>query len=321
MSSNKEKDFKWYQGGLAFSCQQCGNCCSGPASGYVWVTLEDIDNIANYRNEPVEDFKRKYVRKIGRRYSLIEKKPSHDCVFLEKKDGKIGCSIYSHRPIQCRTWPFWPELLKSPDHWNNAATGCPGINRGKLYPVEMITAVRAGKSETTSTPIDPCHSALHWIGQNIDDQECFLAMDAIMQAVEEKVSSQGGICKNSGNCCNFDTFGHKLYISTLEMLYFVRQLQNDQNITTLPKMPPPKAGSCSFMIDKLCTARHGRPSGCRIFFCSGATDKSQNTLTENTLAQIKKLHEKYYVPYHYCDWLHWLKQYDKLDLSSLYPKK
>eukprot|EP00961_Rhodomonas_salina_P046921 629705-Rhodomonas_salina.2 len=29
--------------------------------------------------------------------------------------GKAICSLYEARPKQCRTWPFWPENLASPE--------------------------------------------------------------------------------------------------------------------------------------------------------------------------------------------------------------
>ena len=35
--------------------------------------------------------------------------PPQECVFL---DGKL-CSIYSVRPVQCATYPWWPELMNS----------------------------------------------------------------------------------------------------------------------------------------------------------------------------------------------------------------
>jgi Fe-S-cluster containining protein len=37
------------------------------------------------------------------------------CIFLGE-DGK-ECSIYEARPIQCRTYPFWPRLLENPESW------------------------------------------------------------------------------------------------------------------------------------------------------------------------------------------------------------
>jgi len=43
-------------------------------------------------------------------------------------DGReTACSIYAARPEQCRSWPFWPELLRSPQALREAARLCPGI--------------------------------------------------------------------------------------------------------------------------------------------------------------------------------------------------
>ncbi len=53
--------------------------------------------------------------------------------------------IYSVRPNQCRTWPFWPSNLKNPGDWNKAAQKCPGINRGKLYSFEEIERIKKAK--------------------------------------------------------------------------------------------------------------------------------------------------------------------------------
>jgi Fe-S-cluster containining protein len=116
----------WYSQGLRFECTQCGNCCSG-APGYVWVTLDDMHRIANYLKLPFAEFTKTYVRQIGKRYSLTEKF-NYDCTFLTRdKNGKSGCMIYPVRPIQCRTWPFWTDNLKSPEHWQRASTRCPGM--------------------------------------------------------------------------------------------------------------------------------------------------------------------------------------------------
>lgn len=131
---------KWYGGGLRFECTQCGNCCSGPP-GYVWVTREDIARIAESlgRSDGVLD--RKYVRRVGLRYSLTEK-PDGDCVFLKRKDGKSYCGVYDARPLQCRTWPFWSQNLRSANSWRQASETCPGMNNGKHYGFVAIEELR-----------------------------------------------------------------------------------------------------------------------------------------------------------------------------------
>ena len=75
---------KWYREGLAFECTQCGACCSG-AEGYVWVDQAEIDAMARCMEMDVEQFEKKFVRKVGNKRSLVEY-PDGDCVFLEPKD-------------------------------------------------------------------------------------------------------------------------------------------------------------------------------------------------------------------------------------------
>jgi Fe-S-cluster containining protein len=127
---------KWYAAGLAFECTQCGNCCSGEP-GYVWVTKEEIRRIAEFLGRDDEWLDKAQLRRVGFRHSLTEL-TNGDCVFLKRADGKAMCSIYPVRPLQCRTWPFWSPVLKSPDSWNETATTCPGMNHGQRYDFVQI---------------------------------------------------------------------------------------------------------------------------------------------------------------------------------------
>ena len=52
-----------------------------------------------------------------------------------------GCTIYPVRPRQCRTFPFWPENLESPEAWEEATETCHGVGSGKLYRLEDIGSV------------------------------------------------------------------------------------------------------------------------------------------------------------------------------------
>lgn len=121
----------WYSEGLRFECNRCGDCCRGEP-GYVWVSPNEISLIARYLALSLPDFYRRYVRLVGGDYSLMEK-PNGDCVFY-----KEGCLIYPVRPVQCRTFPFWPEYLSSPRMWRIAMLRCPGAGKGKLYTVDEI---------------------------------------------------------------------------------------------------------------------------------------------------------------------------------------
>jgi len=136
----------WYAQGLSFACTQCGNCCTGPP-GYVWFTPQEADRIAAYLGITPAAFHRQYAHQIDSQWSLNEHKTAygHDCVFLKRDDaGKALCSIYSVRPQQCRTWPFWHENLQTHAAWQRAARTCPGIDHGKLYPIDQIRIIRDG---------------------------------------------------------------------------------------------------------------------------------------------------------------------------------
>ena len=130
----------WYVAGLAFECLGCGHCCAGPNEGYVWVTDDDIAAIAGHLGLDEAGFRHRHVRKVSRRYSLKERKGSKDCEFLIPKGdgGRQACAIYPVRPAQCRTWPFWPGNLLSPEAWDRAGLRCGGINRGRLFTVTEI---------------------------------------------------------------------------------------------------------------------------------------------------------------------------------------
>ena len=138
----------WYAAGLAFECTQCGRCCGGPQEGYVWVSEQEIADMVTFLGITEQQMRSQYVRKVSRRFSLIEDPKTKDCIFLKSNDqGEGGCAIYQVRPTQCRTWPFWPSNLSSPEAWAQAQSKCQGINRGHLYTCEEIETKRNATRE------------------------------------------------------------------------------------------------------------------------------------------------------------------------------
>jgi Fe-S-cluster containining protein len=135
---------KWYNAGLCFECTRCGNCCSGDP-GYVWVRKEEIRRISEFLGRTDGWLDGKHLRRVGLRYSLTEK-PGGDCIFLNRKADGTGCLIHAVRPLQCRTWPFWNQNLRSAVAWNTANKKCPGMNRGKHHDLSRVEALRTQRS-------------------------------------------------------------------------------------------------------------------------------------------------------------------------------
>lgn len=297
------KNNTWWKNGLAFECQLCGNCCAGPAEGYVWVTNEEMEAMATQLGLTVKEFKKQYCRRVGFRYSLLEKQPGKDCIFLPDPEGaQRGCEVYAHRPRQCRTWPFWPENLKSPEHWRHAAESCPGIDKGQWYSAEQIEAAAENGLETVQTrPI--VQAAVEWLAANKKNIKALAAVEQVYRDIDEQLAATNPWCKNCGRCCDFVRYDHRLYATTLEILYLLKGLATlgetelDENEGTCPYQQQNKG----------CIIRPYRTAGCRIFFCQSLDPDYQHKLTEQALARLRELHQQFGAAYYYADLLEWLK--------------
>jgi Fe-S-cluster containining protein len=128
---------EWYASGLPFECTGCGDCCTG-APGAVWLDDEDVDRLAAYLGFTTWEFEGRHVRKVAGRRSLLEKF-NGDCEFFDRE--KRSCGVYDGRPTQCRTFPFWPHNLESPEAWQEVRAECEGARvEAPVVPIETIRA-------------------------------------------------------------------------------------------------------------------------------------------------------------------------------------
>ena len=164
----------------------------------------------------------------------------------------------------------------------------------------------------SSGPTDPCLEALNWITENTNNQTCLDAIQELYDDLDRILATTGGICVQSGRCCQFGKFGHRLYVTTLEMLYFLKTLQTDQADKPPGYLKSLTDKRCPWQLDNLCTVHTIRPVGCRVYFCRGIAQDKQNELTERFLRRLRGLHDTLDVVYHYGDWIDWLKKYDTL---------
>ena len=120
--------------GLRFECQPgCTECCT--QKGFVYLTEADVARAAAFVGLTTEEFERRYVYRTRRRMRL--RVPKHaNCHFLEAG----GCAIHPAKPLQCRTFPFWPETMGSAREWRLTARYCPGIGKGPLVQIAEAQA-------------------------------------------------------------------------------------------------------------------------------------------------------------------------------------
>lgn len=128
------KRLPWYKDGLNFTCTQCGNCCTG-APGVVWVTEDEIAQIAEVRGTSVDEVRERHTRSVEGRVSLTER-TNGDCTFFDPQTRR--CTVYGARPSQCRTWPFWNSNLASREAWRTTQQSCPGAGNGQFVPLDEI---------------------------------------------------------------------------------------------------------------------------------------------------------------------------------------
>jgi uncharacterized protein len=121
MIENNDFSYKFDE----LKCMSCdGNCCIGE-SGYIWISNDEIVNLATFFSISKEEVIKKYLYKVKYKYSIKEKqlaKNNFACIFfdLEKKQ----CSIYDVRPKQCKTFPFWNYFKNRVDEVKQE---CPAI--------------------------------------------------------------------------------------------------------------------------------------------------------------------------------------------------
>lgn len=131
-----EKNEKWWAKGVQFECQGSGKCCvSHGEFGYVYLDLEDRRNMAKALGLTTRQFMDQHCIKDDG-YWCLKPIENGDCRMLVNKK----CSVYEGRPMQCRTWPFWPEVMKAKAWSKDVASFCPGVGKGRTWSAEEISS-------------------------------------------------------------------------------------------------------------------------------------------------------------------------------------
>ncbi len=144
------------------------------------------------------------------------------------------------------------------------------------------------------------------------------AIRSLYAALDAAVAERSPVCNTSGRCCRFEEFGHRLYVTGLEIAWFLQALGSRESgvghqggssglpLQQLVTGREPQASSpipnCLYQVDGLCSTHTIRPLGCRVFFCEAGTEAWQQDTTERFLDRLKQLHAEHGLPYVYMEW-------------------
>ncbi len=123
------------------------------------------------------------------------------------------------------------------------------------------------------------------------------AVAGVYARLQAEVESRRPACLASGRCCRFEEYGHRLYVTTLELAAFVAGSAWAEVDTR-----GWDGSGCPFQVAKLCGVHAIRPFGCRMFFCDATTTEWQNQQYERFHGELKRLHAALDVPYFYVEW-------------------
>lgn len=106
-------------------------------------------------------------------------------------------------------------------------------------------------------------------------------------------SDMSGMCRACGDCCDFEGFDHRLFVTPPELMYLAANL-GAENIK------PMVSSRCPYNVEDKCSVYEYRFSGCRIFCCKADAD-FQGRLSEEVLQKLKSICVDFQIPYRYTE--------------------
>ena len=111
------------------------------------------------------------------------------------------------------------------------------------------------------------------------------------------------LCLASGRCCRFEAHGHRLYVTGLEVAWFLDRLAVEEGraLEAAAIDAAVERGDCPFLEGGRCTVHAIRPFGCRSYFCDPRAGW-QAAAYERWHARVRALHDERSLPYAYGEW-------------------
>ena len=102
-----------------------------------------------------------------------------------------------------------------------------------------------------------------------------------------------GSCAACGDCCDFEGFDHRLFVTPPELMYLAAHQGPG-------KIKPMTGSRCPYNKNGKCEVYEHRFAACRIF-CCGADPDFQSILSETSLKQFKSICMDFRISYGYTE--------------------
>ena len=129
----------------------------------------------------------------------------------------------------------------------------------------------------------------------------YSGLGRIYQRLEKELTQLNPGCNRCGTCCNFSTFDHVLYTSSIEV-NFITQNVEVPNFNVSDNL-------CPFLKDNQCSIRDFRTLGCRVFYCNPHYKEVLYGVYEKYYQMIKELSMKYNIQWKYLPFLDQLAEF------------
>lgn len=232
----------------------CHRCghCCTAGEGYVWLAEGEDQRLADASGLDVDAFRARHVR--------IVPDPVDGTLRASLVENGGRCSLLEGRN-HCTVYEARPAHCATFPYWPRVLETRAGFERAR--------AVCPGIA------VEP--------GEDVRAR-AFARLAALYEEVDAVVRNSSAVCIGRGVCCRFEEAGHELFATALEA---------DYAAATHPDAPEPEApGRCPYHVAGRCTARAGRPLGCRTYFCDTRTTDALARTHEHFLRELRRIVEE-----------------------------
>ena len=135
-----------------------------------------------------------------------------------------------------------------------------------------------------------------------------IELERLYAAADERLAKLGFSCRMDGACCRFDRSGLSLFASLIEA-YHLFSVAGAGGAAGGAAGCGPRDGSCPFLDGDGCSRRTLRTLGCRTYACDSAVQEAAETIYEEFHLKIRRLHDRFDLPYEYLDLRAWADRF------------